>query len=73
MKKLFLIFLLSGFLFAEDYSSMSTQELIAIMGYVKNADEVKFLRELEKRVGYMKPKERKEYMKNLKKYYPRKR
>lgn len=71
MKKIILSFFIicNTFLYAEDFSSMSTQELIAIMGYVKDSQQVKFLRELQSRVGHMKPNEKKQYKKNLKKYY----
>ena len=52
---------------ATDYSEMSTQELIAIMGYVKPAEQKKFVRELESRIPTMNSKEKATYKKNLKK------
>ncbi len=52
-------------LFAEDFSEMSTQELIAIMGYVKPANFKKFKAELKSRVKTMSPKEKSKYKKNL--------
>ena len=46
MKKIALIFLLLfSFVFAkEDYSEMSTQELIAIIGYVNDENKESFLK-----------------------------
>ena len=70
MNKLFfasLLFVFNINLFGIDYSEMSTQELIAIMGYVKPANKYEFLRELNSRIPSMTPKEKKEYEKNLKK------
>lgn len=61
-----LITFLSTPLFAVDYSEMSTQELIAIMGYVEKKNIRKFQRELNSRVPTMSPKERSKYKKNLK-------
>ena len=52
-------------LFAVDYSEMSTQELIAIMGYVEKKNVVKFKKELKNRVGTMNPKEKTKYKQNL--------
>ena len=46
---------------------MSTQELIAIMGYVKPAKINKFKRELKSRLSTMNASEKKEYLKNVKK------
>lgn len=70
INKLFLASLLFAFnlnLFAVNYSEMSTQELIAIMGYVKPENKHDFLKELNERVDSMTKKEKKEYEKNLKK------
>lgn len=69
MKKiLVLICLLITFVFAkEDYSEMSTQELIAIMGYVKAENKSKFLNELKSRIATMNANEKKQYQKNLQK------
>ena len=63
----FLLFVLSLSLYGVDYTEMSTEELIAIMGYVKKPEKDKFLKELNARVDTMTPKEKKEYQKNLKK------
>ena len=53
MKKNVLIcLLLFSFVFAkEDYSEMSTQELIAIIGYVKEDNKDSFLKELNSRIS----------------------
>lgn len=50
---------------SENFSEMSTQELISIMGYVKKAKLQKFQRELETRLGSMSEKEKKAYKKNI--------
>ncbi len=67
MKKYLLIFIfICDFVFAKvDYSEMSTQELIAIMGYVKLENKEEFYKELQSRVKYMNEKEKLEYEKNL--------
>ena len=69
MKKFtFLILLLVSFLFAkdkEDYSEMSNQELIAIIGYVKDQDKESFLKELNSRIPKMSPFEKAKYEKRL--------
>ena len=67
MKKIILIsFLLFSFLFAkEDYSEMSTQELIAIIGFVKDENRESFLKELNSRIPKMSPFERARYEKRL--------
>lgn len=68
MKKIIIILsLFLSSLFAENYSNMSTQELIAIMGYVKQSNIKKFNRELNSRVSTMSAKEKKSYKKNKKK------
>lgn len=54
-------------LFAVDYSEMSTQELIAIMGYVEKKNLKKFKRELKTRVPTMSASEKAKYQQNLKK------
>lgn len=51
----------------ENFSEMSTQELISIMGYVKKPEVKKFRLELEARIPTMSPAEKKSYNKNLKK------
>lgn len=69
MKKITLVFLLIiNFAFAkEDYSEMSTQELIAIIGYVKDSNKSAFIRELNSRIATMTPQEKVLYEKNMKK------
>lgn len=70
MRKSLIILLLTVFLspaFAVDYSEMSTQELIVIMGYVEKKNQAKFKRELKSRVPTMSSKEKAQYKKNLKK------
>ena len=55
-------------LFAKvDYSEMSTQELIAIMGYVKNENKSAFNKELNSRIPMMSQKEKAMYDKNKEK------
>ena len=69
MKKIALIFLLLfNFVFAkqEDYSEMSTQELIAIIGYVKEDNKAKFIKELNSRIPTMTAAEKAQYEENLK-------
>ncbi len=61
---LFLILFLTPVV-AVDYSEMSTQELIAIMGYTKPANQKKFDVELESRTKNMNKKEKSNYTKNL--------
>jgi len=64
----FLTLFLSFSLYAdENYSEMSTQELISIMGYVKTADAQKFKAELKSRLPKMSESEKKSYKKNLEK------
>jgi hypothetical protein len=53
-------------LFAVDYSEMSTQELIAIMGYVETKNLKKFNIELTLRLPTMNETEHAKYEKNLK-------
>ena len=61
-----LVFIFSFSLEAsENFSEMSTQELISIMGYVKKDKLEKFTQELESRVKSMSTKEKKSYKKNL--------
>ncbi len=62
---LFIVFI--NPLYAVDYSEMSTQELIVIMGYVEKKNEAKFKKELQSRVPTMSPKEKAQYEANLKK------
>ncbi len=68
MKKIALIFLLLfNFTFAkqEDYSEMSTQELIAIIGYVKEENKAKFIKELNSRISTMTQEEKIQYEQNI--------
>lgn len=70
MKKISSIFLIFFFLtssFAVDFSEMSTQELIEIIGFVKKENQIKFEKELKSRVSTMTPNEKKQYEKNLQK------
>ena len=70
MKKIAIIFLLLfTFLFAkhEDYSEMSTQELIAIIGYVKDANKDSFIKELNSRISTMTEDERNLYKETIEK------
>jgi len=69
MKKIFILFfLMISFVFAKvDYSEMSTQELIAIMGYVKDQNKKQFIQELKSRVVTMSTNEKKSYKNNLEK------
>lgn len=53
--------------FCVDYSEMSTQELLAIIGYVKPANQKKFIKELESRKTNMNKKEKAIYEKNKQK------
>jgi hypothetical protein len=54
------------FLFAKvDYSEMSTEELFAMIGYVKKENKKDFAKELEMRFPKMSEKEKKVYIKNL--------
>ncbi|MCK4738280.1 MAG: DUF1104 domain-containing protein [Sulfurimonas sp.] len=65
---LFSSLLLISLLYAgENFSEMSTQELISIMGYVKKENTQKFKKELEARVTSMSEAEKKAYEKNLEK------
>ncbi|QOY54797.1 DUF1104 domain-containing protein [Candidatus Sulfurimonas marisnigri] len=60
--------LLISFLYAkENFSEMSTQELISIMGYVKKENVQEFKKELQSRVSSMSQSEKKTYEKNIKK------
>ncbi|MDQ7061756.1 MAG: DUF1104 domain-containing protein [Sulfurimonas sp.] len=63
---LFLTLFLNSFLYAgENYSEMSTQELISIIGYVKKDESDTFKKELESRVASMSASEKESYVKNL--------
>ncbi|MFW0742348.1 DUF1104 domain-containing protein [Aliarcobacter butzleri] len=67
MKKIFLMGLLvAGFAFAkENYSEMSTQELIEIIGFVDEKDKSAFLKELDFRIPKMTTNEKIQYEKRL--------
>lgn len=68
MKKVLLVFfLLLSFVFAkkEDYSEMSTQELIEIIGYVKEQNKESFLKELNSRIPKMNTQEKFQYEKRI--------
>ena len=68
MKKIAFIFLLLfTFIFAkqEDYSEMSTQELIAIIGYVKEENKAQFIKELNSRIPTMTQDEKVQFEQNI--------
>ena len=66
IKTFFLTLIFTGLLYAgENFSEMSTQELIAIMGYVKKSDESKFKQELKTRIPSMTSDEKAKYEKNV--------
>ncbi len=68
MKKLIIILMFLGvFLYAENFSEMSNQELISIMGYVDKKNQKKFEQELKSRISTMSKKEKEMYRENLKK------
>ena len=61
-----LFFLLVVSVFAkENYSQMSTQELIEIIGFVDEKDKVSFQKELEFRIPKISSFEREQYEKRL--------
>ena len=61
-----LFFLLVVSVFAkENYSQMSTQELIEIIGFIDEKDKVSFQKELEFRIPKMSSFEREQYEKRL--------
>ncbi len=69
MKKVLIILIvLCGMAFARvDYSEMSTEELLAMMGYVSAQNQKVLSRELQSRFPRMSPKEKKTYKQNLEK------
>lgn len=69
MKKiLFGLLFIAVTLFAKvDYSEMSTEELIAMIGYVSSQNVQSLQRELEKRFDGMNEKQKSIYIENLKK------
>jgi len=63
---IFLTFFLTSSLYAgENFSEMSTQELIAIIGFVKEPQKKKFETELQLRIPSMTKDEKKKYEENL--------
>lgn len=66
MKKVLLLisFIITISFAKVDYSEMSTQELIAIMGYVEKKNMNEFKKELKQRVPTMSQKEKNLYEKN---------
>ena len=68
MKYIISFIFLAVSLFAKvDFSEMSTEELLAMIGYVKPANQQRFQKELEMRYPKMSKKEQSIYIKNLKK------
>jgi len=69
MKKIFMILvLLISMAFAKvDYSEMSTEELLAMMGYVTSQNQKVLSKELQARYPSMSAKEKKMYEQNLQK------
>jgi len=63
-KFLLLFFIMVQTAFCVDYSEMSTQELLAIMGYVKPQNQNKFIQELENRKKSMTKQQLESYNKN---------
>ena len=64
----FFILLLASSLYAnENFSEMSTQELIAIIGYVKPSESAKFKQELKSRIPSMSSAEKEKYQNNISK------
>lgn len=53
-------------LLATNFSEMSTQELLAIIGYVKPTEQSKFFKELEARKASMSVQEKAIYQEKLK-------
>ena len=69
MKKVIfgLVFLVVSLVAKTDFSEMSTEELLAMIGYVKPANQKKFSKELELRYPKMSEKEKSVYTKSIKK------
>ena len=63
----FIPLLLASLNAKENFSEMSTQELISIIGYVKPSESDKFQKELKIRVPAMSESEKKKYEKNVQK------
>jgi len=66
MKFFILIVFLVTSSYAINFSQMSTQELIVLVGYVKSADSSALKKELKTRVSSMSEKEKKDYQMVLK-------
>ena len=65
MKQLILLALCACLTWAApDFSAMSNQELIALMGYVKSENRAAFEKELERRKPTFSPKEKNAYEAN---------
>jgi len=69
MKKVIfsLVFLAVSLIAKTDFSEMSTEELLAMIGYVKPANQTSFVKELELRYPKMSGKEKSIYVDNIKK------
>jgi len=61
LKSIVFIALLGTHLFAINFSQMSTQELIVLIGYVKNEDKEALRQELRSRVADMSEREKIDY------------
>jgi hypothetical protein len=69
MKKVIfsLVFLVVSLIAKTDFSEMSTEELLAMIGYIKPANQKSFQKELELRYPKMSNKEKSIYVKSMKK------
>lgn len=67
MKKVIfsLVFLVVSLVAKTDFSEMSTEELLAMIGYVKPTNQKSFQKELELRYPMMSKKEKNIYIKNM--------
>ena len=67
MKKIIfsLVFLVVSLVAKTDFSEMSTEELLAMIGYVKPVNQKSLQKELELRYPKMSQKEKSIYIKNL--------
>jgi hypothetical protein len=67
MRKIFLALTFVSFLFsATNFNSMSNEELIALIGYVKIEEKKEFEKVLNERKDSFSKKEREQYEKNIK-------
>ena len=62
-----LVFLVVSLVAKTDFSEMSTEELLAMIGYVKPTNEKSFTKELELRYPKMSEKEKSIYTESIKK------